>query len=550
MLCKAHPYFLSKEQSSDKCFTGAAPSAPPQQVTVLAVGDQNSTSVSISWDPPPTDQQNGIIQEYKVLPHIPPLLRTQKARARFVSPAPSPRVSCCSPALHPTPTLSTRPRHPPLQVWCLGNESRFHVNKTVDAAIRSVVVSGLQAGVRYRVEVAAGTSAGTGVKSEPQTIGAELQDVMTDDDGTGSSIADVVKQPAFIAGLGGACWIVLMGFSAWLYWRRKKRKGLSNYAGEGPRSAHAAARPTPRLADAAPPGASCCRPGLLKAGDPGLPWLADSWPSTSLPASGMLGAPKDHSNFGRGGKISGACGELPGREGSGLEEQITTSKPSERRDGRAELLHPSLGLAAGPLEHSFTLTLVALPSSGFLSHSTPLPDVLPAGGGEKTGTMLSDGAIYSSIDFTGKAAYSSPARGTQATPYATTQILQSSSFHELAVDRPEPRWKASLRAQQELASLGYSLTDSRACANAACACCREYQHCMGYVCATWGCTGGSTQRASAALSAGPQPGPWCHGGVDGQVGGEEAASIQTVNAAKRRHAEGEKDVTRMLLVAL
>lgn len=61
--------------------------------------------------------------------------------------------------------------------------------------------------------------------------GAELRDVMTGDEGN-SSITDVVKQPAFIAGLGGACWIVLMGFSAWLYWRRKKRKGLSNYAGE------------------------------------------------------------------------------------------------------------------------------------------------------------------------------------------------------------------------------------------------------------------------------------------------------------------------------
>lgn len=52
----------------------------------------------------------------------------------------------------------------------MGNESRFHVNKTVDAAIRSVVIGGLQAGVQYRVEVAAGTSAGVGVKSEPQPI--------------------------------------------------------------------------------------------------------------------------------------------------------------------------------------------------------------------------------------------------------------------------------------------------------------------------------------------------------------------------------------------
>lgn len=44
------------------------------------------------------------------------------------------------------------------------------MNKTVDAAIRSVVVGGLQVGVVYRVEVAASTSAGVGVKSEPQSI--------------------------------------------------------------------------------------------------------------------------------------------------------------------------------------------------------------------------------------------------------------------------------------------------------------------------------------------------------------------------------------------
>lgn len=94
-----------------------------------------------------------------------------------------------------------------------------------------------------------------------------------------------------------------------------------------------------------------------------------------------------------------------------------------------------------------------------------LSDVLPAGAGEKTGTMLSDGAIYSSIDFAGKAGYSSPGRGNHASPYATTQILQSNSFHELAVDRPEPRWKASLRTQHEMPSLGYSLTENRSCAN-------------------------------------------------------------------------------------
>uniref|UniRef100_A0A8C7JHS8 Roundabout guidance receptor 2 n=1 Tax=Oncorhynchus kisutch TaxID=8019 RepID=A0A8C7JHS8_ONCKI len=321
---KVRPYFNEFQGADSESMTARtleeAPSAPPQQVTVLTVGNHNSTSISVSWDPPPAEHQNGIIQEYKI--------------------------------------------------WCLANETRFHVNKTVDAAIRSVVVAGLQAGVQYRVEVAAGTSTGVGVKSEPQPI------VIGNTHRGNNSISDVVKQPAFIAGLGGACWIVLMGFSAWLYWRRKKRKGLSNYAVTFQRDRGLIENGS--------------RPGLLKAGDPGFPWLADSWPSTSLPANGGLGGPKDRGNFGRG-------------------------------------------------------------------------DVLPSGVGEKTGTMLSDGAIYSSIDFTGKAGYSSPARGLQATPYATTQILQSNSFHELAVDRPDPRWKASLRAQQEMANLGYSLTDGRPC---------------------------------------------------------------------------------------
>lgn len=48
--------------------SSTAPSAPPQSVTVLTVGSYNSTSISVSWDPPPPDHQNGILQEYKVGP--------------------------------------------------------------------------------------------------------------------------------------------------------------------------------------------------------------------------------------------------------------------------------------------------------------------------------------------------------------------------------------------------------------------------------------------------------------------------------------------------
>ncbi|KAI1903450.1 hypothetical protein AGOR_G00027320 [Albula goreensis] len=335
---KVRPYFNEFQGVDSESVTARttedAPSAPPQQITILTVGNHNSTSISISWDPPPPDHQNGIIQEYKI--------------------------------------------------WCLANETRFHVNKTVDAAIRSVVVGGLQAGVQYRVEVAASTSAGVGVKSEPQPIiiGKEVKDGMTDAEGS-SSLSDVLRQPAFIAGLGGACWVILMGFSAWLYWRRKKRKGLSNYAVQSFTFTRAV---TFQRGDRALIG-NGSRPGLLKAGDPRFPWLGDSWPSTSLPINSSARATKSAGNFGRG-------------------------------------------------------------------------DVLPSGHGEKTGTMLSDGAIYSSIDFTSKAGYRIPGQASQTTPYATTQILQSASFHELGVDPPDPRWKASLQAKQDMAGLGYALTDN------------------------------------------------------------------------------------------
>ncbi|XP_061483918.1 roundabout homolog 2 isoform X4 [Rhineura floridana] len=329
---KVRPYFnefqgMDSESKSART-TEEAPSAPPQSVTVLTVGNHNSTSISISWDPPPPDHQNGIIQEYKI--------------------------------------------------WCLGNETKFHINKTVDAAIRSVVIGGLYPGIQYRIEVAASTSAGVGVKSEPQPIiiGNRNEVVITENNNSiTEQITDVVKQPAFIAGIGGACWVILMGFSIWLYWRRKKRKGLSNYAvtfqrGDGGLMSNGS------------------QPGLLNASDPSYPWLADSWPATSLPVNNSTSGPNDLGNFGRGD---------------------------------------------------------ALP---------PVP-----GQGDKSATMLSDGAIYSSIDFTTKTSYNSSSQITQATPYATTQILHSNSIHELAVDLPDPQWKSSVQQKSDLMGFGYSLPD-------------------------------------------------------------------------------------------
>lgn len=129
-----------------------APSAPPQQVTVLTVGSHNSTSISVSWDPPPPEQQNGIIQEYKV--------------------DELPLQGCCffSPSCIIQLYTHTFRCFCLCQIWCLANDTRFHVNKSVDATIRSVVVGGLQTGVHYSVEVAASTSAGVGARSKPQLI--------------------------------------------------------------------------------------------------------------------------------------------------------------------------------------------------------------------------------------------------------------------------------------------------------------------------------------------------------------------------------------------
>lgn len=130
------------------------------------------------------------------------------------------------------------------------------------------------------------------------------------------------------------------------------------------------------------------RPGLLNTGDPSYPWLADSWPATSLPVNNSNSGPNEIGNFGRG-------------------------------------------------------------------------DVLPPvpGQGDKTATMLSDGAIYSSIDFTTKTTYNSSSQITQATPYATTQILHSNSIHELAVDLPDPQWKSSVQQKSDLMGFAYSLPD-------------------------------------------------------------------------------------------
>ncbi|KAL2096076.1 hypothetical protein ACEWY4_008224 [Coilia grayii] len=235
---KVRPYF-NEFQGTDSDTKLAktleeAPSAAPRDVAVTASGD-NGTAILVSWQPPPEEEQNGMVLEYKI--------------------------------------------------WCLGNESKYHINRTVDGSTLSLFIPGLAPGVRYSVEVAASNSAGPGVKSDITYFqldeGGLVKQSEDPENTLSQQISDVVKQPAFIAGIGAACWIILMVFSIWLYRHRKKRSGLSSsYAGIR-KVPSFTFTPTVSYQRGGEAVSSAGRPGLLNMGEAASqPWLADTWPNS------------------------------------------------------------------------------------------------------------------------------------------------------------------------------------------------------------------------------------------------------------------------------
>ncbi|XP_055369863.1 roundabout homolog 1 isoform X6 [Betta splendens] len=235
---KVRPFFNEFQGTDSDVKIGKtleeAPSAPPREVTVTESED-NGTAIIVSWQPPPEEEQNGVVQEYKI--------------------------------------------------WCLGNESRYHINRTVDGSTLSVLIPSLAPGIRYSVEVAASTGAGPGVKSDitffQLDASGRISDPETSQNPLSQQISDVVKQPAFIAGIGAACWIILMVFSIWLYRHRKKRNGLSSsYAGIR-KVPSFTFTPTVAYQRGGEGVSSAGRPGLLNIGDSATqPWLADTWPNS------------------------------------------------------------------------------------------------------------------------------------------------------------------------------------------------------------------------------------------------------------------------------
>nr|XP_056716013.1 roundabout homolog 3 isoform X13 [Euleptes europaea] len=350
-----------------------APSAPPQAVTVVTVGSSNSTSISVSWEPPPSEDQNGIIQDYRV--------------------------------------------------WCLGNESRYHINKTVDGTLRSTVLQGLVPGMLYRTEVAAATSAGIGVRSAPVTIQIKPlpdQDLVSVSNGDSVSLAeqitDVVKQPAFIAGIGGACWVILMCFSVWIYCRRKKRKELSHYT--------ASFAYTPAGKAFPPPPSHCFsqhrqpEPHLVFQGDVPdyvVPSFSVSFPHVDGPARGSGSRP----------------GMLAMASSTSSYPWLADSWPAPNLLRNGKTKEPGVALCTG--NHNATERYYN--DAGISNYIAQT---------EKFGTGVSDGPIYSTIDpasddmRTFNGAFSQ-----HTTPYATTPVVPYGATHLHSPDEEESQWNAS-----------------------------------------------------------------------------------------------------------
>ncbi|ETE70430.1 Roundabout-like 1, partial [Ophiophagus hannah] len=363
---KARPFF-NEFQGADSevkfAKTLEEGNAPPQSVSVTK-NDGNGTAIVVTWQPPPEDTQNGMVQEYKV--------------------------------------------------WCLGNESRYHINKTVDGSTFSLIIPSLIPGIRYSVEVAASTGAGAGVKSEPQFIQLDSygNPVSPEDQvSLAQQISDVVKQPAFIAGIGAACWIILMVFSIWLYRHRKKRNGLA--------SSYAGIRKVPSFTFT--PTVTYQRGGeavssLLNINEPTTqPWLADTWPNTG----------NNHND----------CSINCCTSGNGNSDS--------------------------------NLTTYSRPADCIANYNNQLEN-------KQTNLMLPESTVYGDVDLSNKInemkTFNSPNlkdgrfvnQPGQPTPYATTQLIQSNISNNVnsnSGDSNEKHWKPSTQQKQEVAPIQYNIME-------------------------------------------------------------------------------------------
>ncbi|CAL1574079.1 unnamed protein product [Knipowitschia caucasica] len=171
------------------------PSAAPSAVS-LTVNHELNTTVSVSWDTPPHDTHNGIIQGY--------------------------------------------------QVWCVDSAQQQYQNWTVDSSRHSLQISGLRAGSTYWVSIAAVNGAGVGKQSDPQAfvLSGPVGSLPENADHTEppSPVLGLLRDPVVIGSIGVLFWCVLVAAAVCLYRRHSRtgqlvpihgnRKGLHRLAGE------------------------------------------------------------------------------------------------------------------------------------------------------------------------------------------------------------------------------------------------------------------------------------------------------------------------------
>ncbi|XP_035390316.1 roundabout homolog 3 isoform X2 [Electrophorus electricus] len=239
---KIRPYFREFQGSDSELTVVSIPKevlcGPPQAVSAVQLG--NSSTVRVSWEPPVA-------------------------------------VTLAEPVLE-------------YRVWCVwGNTSgaEQQVNQSAAGHQHWTLLDGLEPELQYRVQVLAMTRDGAGAPSHPIFIrlGATVKNpplpgLKDESVGLSEQISGVVRQPAFIAGLGAASWLVLMCFSAWIYCRHRRSKELGHYV------ASFAYTPAVGLSHSDGSGLVSGRPCMVGSNMGTHPWLADAWPSASFTAAG------------------------------------------------------------------------------------------------------------------------------------------------------------------------------------------------------------------------------------------------------------------------
>ncbi|XP_009474720.1 PREDICTED: roundabout homolog 4 [Nipponia nippon] len=206
------------------------PSAAPQHVTVGQAEMGNGTVV-VSWEPPPPEAHNGIIQGYKV--------------------------------------------------WSMGEGWQRPTNRTVDGGTRRLETLLPSPGAEFCVQVAAFNSAGLGV---PSNATCSVLGLTAGSNG----VVRALQQPAVIAAAGSLLWLALLALLLLLCQRRASQDAVARHrlvAGEPPQPS----LEPPSLGPPTPPNRSSLRGGHpLPLGDSGCrggghPGVRTS-PSTPNPA--------------------------------------------------------------------------------------------------------------------------------------------------------------------------------------------------------------------------------------------------------------------------